>query len=132
VHALSLIRRVGVFAGTAVFGAFLSVVSTLQHRAWVPWGAVLGLALIAGFGGALRLLGPGRSLALVGMASVVVVQLALSSGNDGSLIVTAGPIGYGYTIGVALIGALVVSWPDLRASSRYDRSVVVSSREDHS
>lgn len=118
------------YLAAVVVGAVLSTVTTIHHRSLPPWGALLGVLVIAGYAVALRLLWPGRGLALAGMLGVVTIQLALSSGWDGSLVVTAQGLGVGFTVGVIFVGVLSVSWPDLRNLARYDGNQGARPKED--
>ena len=105
---------------SAVLGLFIGAIVTLHHRSFPPGGLILGLALVAAWGIGLRVLGRNRGLALAGLAGVIAAQLALSTGRGGSFIVLAEPLGNGLTLGVVVIGLLVLAWPRLHAPGRYD------------
>ena len=110
----------GLLLLTGVLGVFIGAVATLHHRSFAPGGLILGLGLIAAWGIGLRVLGRNRSLALAGLLGVLAAQLVLSAGLGGSFIVLAGPLGYALTLGVVLIGVLVLAWPRFQATGRYD------------
>jgi hypothetical protein len=112
----------GLLALTGVVGVFIGVITTLHHRSFAPGGLILGLALVAAWGVGLRVLGRNRGLALAGLIGVLAAQLVLSAGVGGSFIVIAGPLGYALTLGVVLIGVLVLAWPRFQAAGRYDGS----------
>ena len=105
---------------TGVLGLFLGAVVTLHHRSFPPGGLILGLLLVAAWGMGLRVLGQDRTLALVGLLGVLAAQLLLSSGLGGSFVVVAEPLGYALTLGVVMIGAVVLGWPRVTRVSRYD------------
>ena len=105
---------------TGVLGLFLGAVVTLHHRSFPPGGLILGLLLVAAWGMGLRVIGQDRTLALVGLLGVLAAQLLLSSGLGGSFVVVAEPLGYALTLGVVMIGAVVLGWPRVTRVSRYD------------
>lgn len=105
---------------TGVLGLFLGAVVTLHHRSFPPGGLILGLLLVAAWGVGLRVIGQDRTLALVGLLGVLAAQLLLSSGLGGSFVVVAEPLGYALTLGVVMIGAVVLGWPRVTRVSRYD------------
>jgi len=105
---------------TGVLGLFLGAVVTLHHRSFPPGGLILGLLLVTAWGVGLRVIGQDRTLALVGLLGVLAAQLLLSSGLGGSFVVVAEPLGYALTLGVVMIGAVVLGWPRVTRVSRYD------------
>lgn len=105
---------------TGVLGLFLGAVVTLHHRSFPPGGLILGLLLVTAWGMGLRVIGQDRTLALVGLLGVLAAQLLLSSGLGGSFVVVAEPLGYALTLGVVMIGAVVLGWPRVTRVSRYD------------
>lgn len=111
---------IGLLVLTGMLGVFIGAVATLHHRSFAPGGLILGLALIAAWGIGLRVLGRNRGLALSGLLGVLTAQLVLSAGVGGSFIVLAGPLGYALTLGVVVIGVLVLAWPRFQARGRYD------------
>lgn len=105
---------------TGILGVFLGAVVTFHHRSFPPGGLILGLLLVAAWGVGLRVLGDNRALAFVGLLGVLSSQLLLSSGLGGSFVVVAEPLGYALTLGVVLIGVVVLGWPRVVRPSRYD------------
>lgn len=86
-----------------VLGAFVAVVGTVMHRAVVPWGLVLGLALVLCTAVATRAWG--GWVTFVGYAAGVlfVVPVLAQTGPGGDVLVPAGDsLGLWWILGSAL------------------------------
>ncbi|HEY1105984.1 MAG TPA: hypothetical protein VGE78_07520 [Agromyces sp.] len=125
----SLAGRIGALLVAALVGAVYGTVATVGHRqvlrigdAVIPWGLVVALigiaALLVGF----RLLTRGRAITAAAAAGLVVMVAVLTylPGPGGSVLVVGDLLGTIWSFAPALIGVLVVAWPELpsRAPAR--------------
>ena len=117
--------RIAASVLAGVLGAFVGVVLTVAHGASVgigavpvPWGIVVGIVIAAAVLVGLRLVFETRVVALCAAVGLVAASAFLTlQGPGGSLLVTAGPIGYTWAFAPVVIGLIVLLWPQRRRAA---------------
>ncbi|TAL43223.1 MAG: hypothetical protein EPN91_06855 [Salinibacterium sp.] len=124
----SFMSRVAVCVLAVLLGAIIGAIVTVAHEATavvggvsVPWGAIAGILISAGYLLGMRLVFETRIAPVfgaVGLLTGAVYLIFVSSG--GALIMRAEPLGIGWAIAAIVAIALVLAWPR-SARSRRDR-----------
>ncbi|MET0302866.1 MAG: hypothetical protein ABW040_02345 [Microbacteriaceae bacterium] len=96
----------------ALIGAFVGAVTTFTHRQYVPFGIIIGLAIVVLVLVGFRLIFGSRIVAGAAALGILGVSALLSlPGAGGSVLVVDGTLGYVWAFGPALIALLVLAWP---------------------
>lgn len=117
-------RRLGP-AGTAIgvvlaimIGLFTGTVTTFVHRQWahpIPWGLIIGLAVIACVIAGFRLVFDSRVIAAAAAVGVLgALSILALQGPGGSALVIDDDLGWTWVIGPTVIAAIVLAWPRIR------------------
>ena len=112
----SLLARIGTWLVAFAVGAVYGLAGTIAHSytlAWVPVGLVLAVIGCAALLAAVRLLTADRWAALAtGLGMVTATLVFAGRGPGGSVVVPETPLATVWTIGVPILVAVVVAWPD--------------------
>jgi N-acetyl-1-D-myo-inositol-2-amino-2-deoxy-alpha-D-glucopyranoside deacetylase len=93
-------------------GALIAVVVTVVHAESFPWVLAGGLAVVACYLVALRLLETERIVTIAGAAGVLVTVLVLAQRSPGgSILIAANDAGNVWVIGASLLAGLTSAWP---------------------
>lgn len=125
----SVAGRIGALLIAAVVGAVYGTVATVGHRqvlrigeVVIPWGLVVAIVGIAALLVGVRLVTRGRALTAAAAVGLVVMVAVLTylPGPGGSVLVVGDLLGTVWSFAPALIGVLVIAWPELpsRAPAR--------------
>lgn len=115
----SLGARIVTLVVAVVLGMFAGALLTAAHQATVavagvpvPWGIIAGLLVMTALFVGLRIVFESRAVALAAAAGFLGASalLALQSAG-GSVLVPDNIVGYLWTFGPVLIGAVVLAWP---------------------
>ena len=115
----SLGARIVTLVVAVVLGMFAGALLTAAHQATVavagvpvPWGIIAGLLVMTALFVGLRIVFESRAVALAAAAGFLGASalLALQSAG-GSILVPDNIVGYLWTFGPVLIGAVVLAWP---------------------
>jgi N-acetyl-1-D-myo-inositol-2-amino-2-deoxy-alpha-D-glucopyranoside deacetylase len=124
----SLISRIAVCLLAVLLGGIIGVLTTVAHEATatvggvsVPWGAIAGILIAAGYLLGMRLVFETRIVPAFGAIGLFGTGafLVFASGG-GALIMRAEPLGINWAIASIVTVALVLAWPQ-RGRSRRDR-----------
>ena len=109
--ARRIIQVVEAFLG----GAIIAIVVTVVHGESFPWILGAGLAVVALFVVALRLLSDDRLVTVSGALGIVGTVLVLAQRSEGgSVLIAATDAGNIWVIGAAAICGLASAWPSIR------------------
>lgn len=111
-----------IVAGSLVGGFAAGVLGTLVHQGiWrigsfsVPWGLVLGFALVLSFLLGLRLANESRWPSVAGLVGVfLATMLFIVEAPNGSVLIPANLWGTIWSATPGIIGAVIVAWPRLK------------------
>lgn len=128
-EAPSFAARVGTLLVAALIGAVYGTIATVGHRqvlrigdAVIPWGLVVAIIGIAALLVGIRLVTRGRAITAAAAVGLVVMIAVLTylPGPGGSVLVVGDLLGTVWSFAPALVGVLVVAWPELpsRAPAR--------------
>ncbi|GAA1791663.1 hypothetical protein [Agromyces lapidis] len=128
--SLSLASRIGGLLISAVVGVVYGAVATVGHRhvlrigeVMIPWGLVAALVGVAALLLGIRLLTHGRATAAAAAAGIVIIVAVLTLPGPGGSVLVAGDLaGTVWAVAPALIGVLIVAWPELPSRSRRSRA----------
>ncbi|MFF2277354.1 hypothetical protein [Agromyces sp. NPDC058126] len=123
---LSLASRIGGLLIAAVVGVVYGAVATVGHRhvlrigeVAIPWGLIAALVGVAALILGVRLLTHGRATAAATAAGIVVIVAVLTLPGPGGSVLVAGDLaGTVWAVAPALIGVLIVAWPELPSRAR--------------
>lgn len=117
----SIGARIVTLVVAAILGLFAGALLTAAHQATieiagvpVPWGLIAGILVVTALLVGLRIVFESRAVALAAGAGFLGASalLALQSAG-GSILVPDNLVGYLWTFGPVLIGAIVLAWPKL-------------------
>jgi hypothetical protein len=119
----STANRIGAAVLGFVVGAIFGGMATVAHQSTVqlgpvtiPWGLILGLLGITALLVGLRLVLHDRITVLFTALGVLVTIFVLSlRSTGGSVLIPEGALGLAWTMGPAIIAAIVIAWPRLPA-----------------
>ncbi len=107
-------RVVGRVVQSFLGGALIAAVVTVVHAESYPWVLGVGLAVVASFLVALRLLEADRLVTIAGAAGVLVTVLVLAQRSaGGSVLIAANDAGNVWVIGASLLAGLTSAWPNI-------------------
>jgi N-acetyl-1-D-myo-inositol-2-amino-2-deoxy-alpha-D-glucopyranoside deacetylase len=121
----------------AALGLFAGALLTAVHQASatvagvaVPWGLIAGLLIVTALLVGLRTVFESRLVALVAGAALLGASalLALQSAG-GSVLVPDNALGYAWTFGPVLIGAVVLGWPARRIGAAPRSNIAAPARK---
>ena len=116
-----LVARIVTLLIAGVLGLFAGALLTASHQAAVdvagvpvPWGLIVGILIITALFIGLRIVFETRAVALAaGVGFLGASALLALQSAGGSVLVPDNPVGYLWTFGPVLIGAIVLAWPKL-------------------
>ncbi len=119
----STANRVGAAVLGFVVGVIFAGMATVAHQSTVqlgpldlPWGLILGLAGITALLVGLRLVLHDRVTVLFTALGMLITIFVLSlRSTGGSVLIPEGALGLAWTMGPAIIAAIVIAWPRLPA-----------------
>lgn len=105
-------------------GVYVGCVISVYHAVWFPIGLILSLLAVALVLGALRVIVPHRTLAVLGAVGLLsALGLLAGLDNQGSVLIMADNAGFLLLLGVALLVVVSLAWPRFASrSSHYDRA----------
>ncbi|MBT5248127.1 MAG: hypothetical protein HOL65_04990 [Microbacteriaceae bacterium] len=105
-------------------GFYLGCVISVYHAWWFPIGLILSLLAVALVLGALRVIVPHRTPAVLGAVGLLsALGLLAGLDNQGSVLIMADNAGFLLLSGVALLVVVSLAWPRFASrSSHYDRT----------
>jgi N-acetyl-1-D-myo-inositol-2-amino-2-deoxy-alpha-D-glucopyranoside deacetylase len=108
--------RVGRVIQAFLGGALIAVVVTVVHGESFPWVLAGGLAVVACYLIALRLIETDRLIPIAGASGVLVTVLVLAQRSaGGSVLIAANDAGNVWVIGASLLAGLTIAWPNISA-----------------
>jgi len=109
---LLIAGALGLFAGALLTAAHQATVAVAGVP--IPWGLLAGLLVVAALLVGLRIVFETRAVALAaGVGFLGASALLALQSAGGSVLVPDNPVGYAWTFGPVLIGAVVLAWPSL-------------------
>ncbi|CAN5323166.1 hypothetical protein BH11ACT5_BH11ACT5_13400 [soil metagenome] len=109
---LLIAGALGLFAGALLTAAHQATVAVAGVP--VPWGLIAGLLIVTALLIGLRIVFETRAVALAtGVGFLGASALLALQSAGGSVLVPDNAIGYAWTFGPVLIGAVVLAWPKL-------------------
>jgi N-acetyl-1-D-myo-inositol-2-amino-2-deoxy-alpha-D-glucopyranoside deacetylase len=107
-------KAIGRVIQSFIGGALIAAVVTVVHAESFPWVLAGGLAVVASYLIALRLLETDRIVTIAGAAGVLVTVLVLAQRSaGGSVLIAANDAGNVWVIGASLLAGLTSAWPNI-------------------
>ncbi len=102
-----------------VGGVLIAMLATVVHGEWFPLVLIGGLATVACYLIALRMLSDDRIVSVSGAIAVVVtVFIFAQQSSGGSVLIQANLAGNVWVFGSAIIGGLAAAWPQISFRAR--------------
>ncbi|MCU1412261.1 MAG: hypothetical protein JWR04_2968 [Rhodoglobus sp.] len=126
-----IVARIVTLLIAGALGLFAGALLTASHQATVavagvpvPWGLVAGLLIVTALLIGLRIVFETRAVALAaGVGFLGASALLALQSAGGSVLVPDNAVGYAWTFGPVLVGAIVLAWPKVtRPIARAARS----------
>jgi N-acetyl-1-D-myo-inositol-2-amino-2-deoxy-alpha-D-glucopyranoside deacetylase len=96
-------------------GVAVGFVTTFTHHQYLPWGLVIGLAVIVALITGFRLVFDSRIIAgAAALGLILATGVLMLPGAGGSVFVVDDPAGYIWAIAPTLLAVTVVAWPRRR------------------